>query len=174
MFYIIALVSSLFVAQQTHAFQAPDVRSIRCVNKTTQTICVFDASGAQVAIAPRSSRNVAFYTPGNVVWMVSSLPKATMFETSLMTKASKLVFAELAPGHIICEPELNLINWLIMRTKLGAGSLTSGLTFGLVPCSSDEQLHNSDQQFSDGCFRLGAGISTAALTAYIIKRQLFS
>lgn len=166
MLYIFAFIFMAFGFQNTRAMEISDVRSVRCINNTNQTIGVFDFDGGQFFIAPHNSRSVRVYAPGNLQWMVPSGKDQHIKETLVMKKTSKVVFSESA-GQIICDPQLNLFNWLVLRTKLLARGTTSGLTFGLFPCYGDEPLHTADQEFSDNCFTLGATVSgiTLALTA---------
>lgn len=130
MLYIFAFIFMAFGFQTTHSMEISDVRSVRCINNTNQTIGVFDFDGGQFFIAPHNSLSVRLYTPGNLQWMVPSGKDQHIKETLVMKKTSKVVFSE-SVGQIICDPQLNLFNWLALRTKLLARGTASGLTFGL-------------------------------------------
>lgn len=168
MLYIFAFIFMAFGFQTAHSMEISDVRSVRCVNNTNQTIGVFDFDGGQFFIAPHNSLSVRLYTPGNLQWMVPSGKDQHIKETLVMKKTSKVVFSESA-GHIICDPQLNFFNWLTLRTKLLARGTASGLTFGLYSCYGDEQLHNADQAFADSCFKVGASVSAVTIAALALS-----
>jgi hypothetical protein len=175
MLHIFALIFMAFSFQQADAMIANETRSIRCINKTDQTIAVFDAYGSQIFIGAKMSTTVTFYVPAMAQWMVTSAPRQTIYETRIMKKTSKLVFSQhsSSPQQIVCTPELNLFNWLIMRTKLSVRNIASGMTLGLVSPDGDEQVCIQDQQFADNCFYAGLGSTALIALATCIKLNSF-
>ena len=170
---------SIFVLTLPAAVQAGlETRKLRCINKTPQTIALFDAHGGQILIAPHMSNSVTVYPAGAVVWMVTSAAQQAMqgrmFETNIRSNTSRLVFSQTEAGQIICTPELNVVNWLAMRAQLSISNFASGLSFGIVSADDGQAVYEADQGFCNNCFYSGVATTAllGALTAYKINTLL--
>jgi hypothetical protein len=170
--FILSALSFFTLAGSLHAIAHPQTARLACINKTDQTIALFDEHGDQIFIAPHMNTTVTLYTPGVVAWMITTAPQQVIYETRIRKDTNRLVFSQ-QKGYshlIICSPELNLFNWLCMRTELGIRNFASGLSFGAVAAESDEPTYNEDQSFCSKCFC--AGVTTTSLIAAFIAYKM--